>query len=335
LPDYTVTSHTVEYSDELESAWFDLQQRSDCSYFQSWGWISAWLETISFDLRPVAVKIWHEADLVGFGLFVSRDIKRHIIIYSKAMFLNEYPFDGKNMVIEYNGLLAARGHEAAVYTETLNYMLRVYRDYDEFYFGAIEDDSAIDNLLKPSFQGINSIVNEKSTSWSIDLNSISPDVTGFLSSLSKNRQGQIRRSIRLYELQAPVQIIEANNKEEAQIFFDRLKVLHTKRWQSKGKQGVFANPLWERFHLTLIHGCFDKGEVQLLKIYNDYNEIGYLYNFIWRKHVYVLQTGFMQAEDKRLMPGYVTHAYAVAYNKAKGMEIYDLMHGDDLYKRIL
>ena len=145
----------------------------------------------------------------------------------------------------------------------------------------------------------------------------------------------MRRSIRLFESQEPIQVSEAKDKREALIFFDRLKDLHTTRWQSKGKQGVFANPHWKDFHHALINSRFDNGEVQLLKVYSGHNEIGYLYNFIWRQHVYVLQTGFIQSDDKRLMPGYVTHTFAAAYNKAKGMLVYDLMHGEDLYKQIL
>ncbi|MDX2505565.1 MAG: hypothetical protein QNL62_13960, partial [Gammaproteobacteria bacterium] len=38
---------------------------------------------------------------------------------------------------------------------------------------------------------------------------------------------------------------------------------------------------------------------------------------------------------KRLMPGYVAHALAIDYNRSKGMLIYDLMHGEALYKSIL
>jgi CelD/BcsL family acetyltransferase involved in cellulose biosynthesis len=63
--------------------------------------------------------------------------------------------------------------------------------------------------------------------------------------------------------------------------------------------------------------------------------VGYLYNLVWRKRVYVLQTGFRTYSDKRLMPGYAVHVLAIVYNRQRGMEVYDLMHGDSLYKRLL
>ena len=35
------------------------------------------------------------------------------------------------------------------------------------------------------------------------------------------------------------------------------------------------------------------------------------------------------------MPGYIVHAMAIVHNRDKGMSVYDLMHGDSLYKQVL
>ena len=152
-------------SDELESDWLALQKRSDCSFFLSWGWVSAWLDTVSVDLKPAVIRVWQEADLVGTGLFVPGDIQRHIFIRSRAMFLNEYPFDGRNMVIEYNGLLAARGYEQTVYSEVVNYLAHTCKEYDEFCFGAIAYDESFQYLSNSRPDGLNCIVAEESTTW--------------------------------------------------------------------------------------------------------------------------------------------------------------------------
>ena len=335
MPAYRAESCSIKRPDDVKQEWLDLQERSDCSYFQSWGWIGTWLEQIAIDLQPVAVKVWADDTLVGIGLFVSKNIKRHIVIGSRAMFLNEYPFEGNNMVIEYNGLLAARDNEKAVYAETIEHLLKEYAEHDEFYFGALEQSSCSDYLLMNAAKGVDNIVREESPSWFVDLDSAPKGVEGYLGSLSKNRRGQIRRALRLYEQPGSLRIEEAQNQEQALDFFGRLKVLHTERWQAAGKQGSFVNPRWESFHRELIQNRFDDAEIQLLKVHNSHDEIGYLYNFIWRKHVYVLQTGFRPSKDKRLMPGYVVHVLAIAHNKEKNMAVYDLMHGDSLYKRIL
>lgn len=335
MPDYRAESCVIEHSEEIKQQWIDLQQRAECSYFQSWGWVGTWLDQIAIDLQPIVLRVWLDDKLVGIGLFVSRDIKRRIIFRSHALFLNEYPFDGKNMVIEYNGMLAAKGHEDVVTIETAYHLLREHKEHDEFCFGAVSEGGIPFSSEKQCIEDVNCIINEESTSWYVDLESFSTGIDGYLASLSRNRRGQIRRSIRAYDQDGSLQIKEAHNAEQALCYLDQLKVLHSEYWQSKGGRGSFANPLWENFHRSLIGRRFDAGEIQLLKVSSNYGEFGYIYNIVLHKHVYVIQTGFRRSEDKHLMPGYVAHAIAIAYNKSKGMAVYDFMHGDALYKRIL
>ena len=331
---YHAESCIVRCPEDIKQEWNDLQKFTDCSYFQSWGWIRVWLEQIAIERQPIVVKVKLNGELVGLGLFVSRDIKRRKFFYSRAMFLNEYPFDGRNMVVEYNGMLSAKDHESSVYLVTAQYLLREYKGYDEFVFGAVIQGSIPFSSKSLCVEG-QWIINDESASWSVDLTGVPKGIDGYLSSLSRNRRGQIRRSIRVYEQGGLLQIEEALNTEQALHYFDRLKALHSEYWQSKGESGSFANPVWYKFHQALIGQRLVSGEIQLLKVSSNDGEIGYIYNVVWDKHVYVIQTGFRRSDDKRLMPGYVAHTVAIAYNQSKGMAIYDLMHGEALYKRIL
>ena len=336
MSDYCAQSCQINNLEELKHQWCELQQRTDCSYFQSWGWIGTWLELIANELDPVLIKTWHNDLLVGMGIFVTRPITRHHLFQSNAVFLNEYPFDGRNMTIEYNGLLADKHHTEAAYRETIYHLLNTYKNSDEFFFGGLisDVDSKILQNIHADAQSNLKII-EQSLTWSVGLDRFNLSIDDFLKTLSKNRRAQIRRSIQIYEEHGPLVIEQASTESEAQLFFDGLNQLHTGRWKAKGGKGSFANPLWEKFHRALISSRFNQGEIQLLRVRNSSSTIAYLYNFIWRKHVYVLQTGFNMSDDKHLMPGYVAHVLAIVHNKKKGMAIYDLMHGDSLYKNIL
>ena len=335
MPDYRVESCIIEQLDDIGSQWLDLQQRSDCSYFKSWGWIGTWLQQIAIELQPRIIKVWSDDSLVGIGLFVSKEIKRHLIIHSRVMFLNEAPFDGNDMVIEYNGLLVARGYESEVYKQTVQFLLQQYPSVDEFYFGAVASEPDYRILEKSTVGNLKFIVSEQSECWQVDLEKFEPGLDAYLACLSRNSRGQIRRSLRLYEDQAPVTLSEATTVEEALAFFESLKVLHTKRWQSKGESGSFANAVWVNFHKTLILKRFKFGEIQMIKIANSYGDIAFLFNYIWQRKVYVLQMGFNYPEDKRYKPGYMAHALAIAHNRDKGMVVYDFMHGSARYKKSL
>ena len=335
MPELRAESYVIEYREDIEREWNDLQQRANHSYFQSWGWIGTWLDQIAIELQPIVIKIYLQDRLIGLGLFVSKDIKRRVIFHARAMLLNECPFDGRNMIIEYNGLLAERGHEEAVYAETIAHMYQEYRQFDEFYFGAIAEEPDFGILKKSADHKLKLLVNEQSVAWQVDLESFSPGLESYLASLSKNSRQQIRRSIKLYEEQAPLTLIEAKTVEEALSFFESLRIFHVKRWQSKGEPDSFANHTWVNFHKSLIQERFAHGEIQMIKVASGDSNIAFLFNYVWQQRVYVLQMGFNYAEDKRLKPGYVAHALVIAYNRSKGMKIYDFMHGDTRYKSSL
>src|SRR5690606_14565455 len=88
-----------------------------------------------------------------------------------------------------------------------------------------------------------------------------------LSTLSRNRRWQIRRSIRHYEQTAgPLDCQSAQSAEQALEWFEQMGELHTRRWNRDGLAGSFANPIWVEFHRRLIGRAFDRQEIQLLKI---------------------------------------------------------------------
>ncbi|MGB5718275.1 MAG: GNAT family N-acetyltransferase [Gammaproteobacteria bacterium] len=331
---YRTESCVLKHPEELGQAWLDLQDRADCSYFLSWGWIGTWLRQIAIKLRPVVVRVWYGEELVGLAVFVPRNIKRRIAFRASALFLHEYPFDRNNMVIEYNGLLAARGHESAVYAEIVGHLLRDFKQYDEFHFGAITETAAR-TLEKVVAGKLKFRINEESVTWQADLRGLEAVSDSYLMTLSSNARGQIRRALRLYEQREPLQVFEAVGVNQTLEYFARLKALHAAYWQARGQRGAFANPCWETFHRDLIQSRFDKGEVQMLKVANAGEELGYIYNHLWNKRVYMQQTGFSLPVDNRLKPGYVAHVLAVQHNRDGGMHVYDFMHGDARYKRTL
>ena len=191
-----------------------MQNRVDCSWFQSWGWISTWLEKVALDYHPLVVRVWFEDTLVGMGIFVHKHIIRRLIIHSEALFLNEYPFDGRNMVIEYNGLLADTSHQLAVYRETIAHLFHTHSSCNELFFSALRSTSPLIHVAG-QIEGVRLKTLEESSTWSVDLDGFKQGVDAYLATLSKNRRAQIRRSIRLYEEQGPLQIDEAGNVEAA------------------------------------------------------------------------------------------------------------------------
>jgi CelD/BcsL family acetyltransferase involved in cellulose biosynthesis len=63
--------------------------------------------------------------------------------------------------------------------------------------------------------------------------------------------------------------------------------------------------------------------------------IGYLYNFVHRGAVLNYQSGLRYESDAKLKPGLVAHTLLIEENLRRGARIYDLLMGNQRYKRSL
>lgn len=311
-----------------------LQEVSECSYFQSWGWIGTWLREVINDLEPELVRVWDRNELIALGVFVKSMVLRGGFLRSGKLFLNEAPVSNRNMVIEYNGLLVKSGHEQGVYKAVIYHLRYAGEDWDELYLSLIRKtvtDTFMDQLDDEFYLSTDREVE----SWQFNSSGLQPGLDNLLSTLSKNRRYQVRKALRVYEVDDKVYVRESDSVDEALEYFQGLKRLHTARWTAKGKPGSFANTTWETFHRALIKDRFSLGEIQLLEIGTLKTVIGYIYSFVWRGRVYVLQTGFNMEIPKGGQPGYVSHIKAIIYNQKKGNQVYDLLSEDSGYKSIL
>ena len=89
-------------------------------------------------------------------------------------------------------------------------------------------------------------------------------------------------------------------------------------------------------HRTLIEDGWASGAVNLLRVQARDRLVGILYVFVHDGRVLSYQSGFCyDPDDARVRPGLVCHVMAVEHYRARGARCYDLLAGDDRYKRTL
>ena len=154
----------------------------------------------------------------------------------------------------------------------------------------------------------------------------------FMSSLSRNSRQQLRRSMRAYECKGPLTVEVARDTQSALTFFSQMRALHVSSWTRRENRHAFSNPFFETFHRSLIRHGVANGTVDLLRVSAGDQAIGYLYNFRHDGTVSSYQSGFDDV-DRRLRPGYVCHALAIAHYAAAGMSSYDFLGGTNQLKQ--
>ena len=134
----------------------------------------------------------------------------------------------------------------------------------------------------------------------------------------------------------PVVVSEPATVREARSFFSELKDLHIKRWRRHPYGDAFQTPFFERFHHELIDRCFADGFIQLARVRAGPRTLGLIYNFVYQGRVSFYQSGINYAAAERSDSiGLLVHALLIDHNARQGQAIYDMLAGDEQYKRAL
>jgi hypothetical protein len=270
--------------------------------------------------------------LVALAIIDTGNILRHRVIRSATISLNEAADTQCNMFIEYNGILVTKGFEQNAWSEFLRYLCDRRRDWDEVRLTNVPAHIVDEKLARKL--GLNLAIDSTNCAWITPLTGCT-EIESVIKKLGKNKRWQLRRSLREYQKEGELTIEAAADSRQAVDYFREMGILHSERWQRAGKSGSFARGNWVEFHTNLIEHAFDRNHIQLLRIRCGGRNVGFIYNFLWRGSVLVLQTGFASENRNALRPGYVSHLLAMQFNASLGFKQYDFMIGDSEYKRTL
>ena len=322
--DLEVRAETFVSAARLEPLWRELEARSSRSFFLSWTWIGAWLETCG--TNPVILAVYCQDRRVGLGLLV-RGSRRQLGFRRPTLFLHETGEPAKDVaMIEDNGFLAERGFEKAVTRAALRHAYRA--DGAEIVMGGVPD-WLTDEAREAGWR--DRVIITRPCPYRV----LDPSDSDDLAQLSRNTRSQISRSLRLYESRGNLAITPSATLGEAHDRLAAMADLHQQRWVAAGQPGAFALPIFAEFHQRVLARGFAAGEADVLRITAGAHEIGYLYNFYCDNEVYAYQNGFQYAADQRLKPGLVSHLLAFAYYRRAGATRYRFLAGDSRYKRSL
>jgi hypothetical protein len=310
---------------KTELIWKELAEKFPPSFFNSWGWVNTWLTCLpkSVNIEFIVHFGENNTPICCYFLGIKNSLE-NIFFYKKRAYLNSTGYEEfDNLTVEYNSPLIANNTE---FNEIS--LLSSLEDIEEFHipvsplkYGNIDEKFLSRITSLPSF-------------W-VDLDKVKENSNDYTSLISKNKRNQIKRSIKEYQKDGDIKIDIAKNVKDANQMLDELAVLHQKEWIQRGKPGAFTNQFFCEFHHKLIEDRFFYGEIQLLKIYNDSEVIGYIYNFIFNKEVLFYQCGFNYKEGNNYRPGIVSHYFSILLNCELNNKKYNFLVGKSQYKKSL
>jgi CelD/BcsL family acetyltransferase involved in cellulose biosynthesis len=315
--------------DELEREWRALETAAEASFFISWAWIGTLLDTIPASRRPTLLRGRQGGETVALGLLGAATTRRHRVIRSRALYLNETgdpQFDV--MTIEHNRLLTVADSDVPALDALLAWFAAHGGEADELYLAGV-----LRPLSAPALAALGLSFGETAMpSYSVELGRLALGGGELDPVLSANARQQLRRAFRHFSAHGALELRWAAGEAEAQRWFTALKALHRSSWERRHRVHSFTRPFFERFHRRLIERSFAEGGVQVAEARAGDRVIGYLYNFCDGGRIYAYQSGFDDA-DPRERPGYVCHALAIRDAFRRGVKIYDFMAGRNRLKQ--
>lgn len=321
--------------EEVEAIWKQMLAKCPSSFFLSWEWISAWLETLPKELEMNLI-IGYLDDEIAVSYFLGkRKITRNYLFQYRIASLNstgdEYLDE---LTIEYNGALIAPGVDINVIRDMCT---EFSGDWDELIVPGVTGKlyKEIEKLKEKRDNSLREIDIDYCNSYYVGLDKVREVGLDYFKLLSANRRQQIRRSLKEYRKGGEIQVEVAGSTDEAMSMLDALAELHQQEWRKRGKEGSFSNEYFYRFHRSLIKKSFSSNIIQLMHIFNDDGTIGYLYNFLYGNNVLFYQCGFDYIDNNHARPGLIAHYLAVLMNAELGYDTYDFLAGDSQYKKSL
>ncbi len=300
-------------------------------FFLSWDWIGGWIETA--DIVPTILIGRHDGRTVLLAMLMPASRRGVTGLMVHTLHLNASGVQAQDVItIEYNGFLVETGLEGRFEAEAIRFLtsgiIVAGHRRDELH---IKTASApIDTAIVGSNVAFSEV--QSKLSYRIDLNAVRATGKPYLDTLSANTRQQIRRSMRLYEKRGALVATRAASVDQALDWLDKMGVLHQIYWTARGEAGGFAYPFFIKFQQHMLRRCLATGTVELFRITAGEQAIGYVYNFVYRGHVYAYLTGTLYEDDAKLKPGLVNHTLCIDAHLAEGAAIYDFMAGDNRYK---
>ncbi|MEJ0020208.1 MAG: GNAT family N-acetyltransferase [Acetobacteraceae bacterium] len=318
----------------LRAMWCELEQRAVPDIFLSWDWVGCWIAEVG---RDPAVLVGRAGGRIVLLALLLPYRRRDLLPFAIQGLQLHMTGDGAQDVItiEYNGFLVDAGWAGTIEADAVAYLLSGVavegHRRDELHLKNVP--ASLDACIEAA--GLPRRELQRKPSWRIDLAAVRAAGGSYLDSLSANTRQQIRRSTRLYEKRGPVSAVRARSVPEALDFLDGLSELHQRYWTGRGEPGAFVYPFFVQFQRRVIETCVPRGTVELVRITAGTDVIGYVYNLIYRGHVYAYQTGIHYEDDARLKPGLMSHCLCIERHLQEGGTVYDFMAGDARYKASL
>ena len=307
----------------LQDVWNEVA--GDCP-LRSWQWLHSWWETFETN-RELFVLVCETDDHEVAGI-LPLCLKRQLTSGDVLTFLGS----GKACT-EYLSVFAKPQYESEVAVALATWLMDNQRTWDQIDLeNVVADDSPIDQFLlalKEQDAEIGAV--DGDACWRIEL----PDThEEYVDRLAKRFRRKLRDAFRkVIETESYGATIAAT-EGELKATFDQFVDLHIRRRQELGTDHCFQSEKFCEFLSLSSQRLLDAGSLDMSAIEID-NKVASVQFGLRDKCGYYLYQSGMNPDLQQYSPGWTMNCAKIAESIQNGLRYYDLLRGDESYKRHL
>jgi len=317
-----------EHWDELRhlSADWNRLLAESCSdtIFLTWEWCQAWWKAYGNGRSLFVLTAWEGSDLVGIApLYVDR--ASHLCkAWTHLRILGDGSGDS-----DYLDFFTKRGQERQVLVSFLEFLESTPERWDWIQVEGVPQNSpclaalseaAIDRGWKSVSETIPCSALRLPDKWDDYLDRLRPRV-----------RTKVRSALTYFEQELRVTPTECDLTCDLDTWLAQLFDLHTRRWESRQRPGVFRSESRRSFYRELSHSTLQKGWLAFHRLVWGERPLALQFGFRYHNRFYALQEGYDPC-FKALRPGIALRAWIVRDGIDRGLEQYDFLAGTARHK---
>ncbi len=318
---------TDEAFDGLEKTWNDLVNKSDCTIYQTFEWQRTWWKYFGAGKLLQCLVFKRDKEVVGIAPLYRAKVRMFGIPYATALrMLGSEEAD-------YSDVLVAPADRPRVLKEFAAYLRTSGLKFDFFDIRDVSESFETMQLL-PRYltdSGLKVYTYKGSVCPQVALPPTWPE---FLQHLGGNLRYQLRKKTDRMKKNFPMEFeLAGDNDGAVEAAVRQFAVIHGNRWEGLGYINAFKDSHFLDFHIEVSQRFAHRGWLRMLflKVNNAYVAVNFDFNF--HKRIYFYHGNAHASGDiMKYSPGFLLRCAAIEQGIAEGMEVYDMLRGDEAYK---
>jgi len=301
-----------------------LTESASNTIFLTWEWMDAWWKNYGNNRPLFILGAWEDDSLIGVApLYVDR-VSRWDGHWKSLKFIGDGSRDS-----DYLDCIVRRGKESAVVADFVEFLQSHRNRWSFLEFHGTPDGS-------PCLQALMHYAESKS--WKFSTEPI-PCTTlplpyswnDYLKLLKPRFRTKVRSTLSYFEEKigaVPVQCTEPGQLDQwLPLLFD----LHTRRWQTKNKPGVFRDTSKQTFYNDISRAALRQGWLAFHRLDWGERALAMQFGFLYNNRFFLLQEGY-DPEFGGLRPGMALRGWLMRHWIETGIVEYDFLAGTAPYK---